>query len=239
MNDVADWSPNRPHERSPEWSPRQIRDTQFDRRRRGYDEAQVSQFQAAVADQISRLLQHQASLRAQVDELARSAEQQELRHQEAEAALNAEISRLTGAADNGETKERAVQLLMQAQNLADQLVNEAVEQTRDMMVATRAHIRELRVVSDDHAASASPRAAAAAPVGQPTGDAGTAYVHTYAGIAALQLRAVVDALSEQITKLGELASRPSPEAPDLDGWNRGNSSNGWSQADAPRIREAE
>lgn len=238
MNDRVDWSPKRPQERSPEWSPRQIRDTQFDRRRRGYDEAQVSQFQAAVADQISRLLQHQASLRAQVDELTRSAEQQELRHQEAEAALSAEISRLTGAAENGETKERAVQLLMQAQNLADQLVSEAVEQTRDMMVATRAHIRELRVVSDDHA-SAPTRASAAAPVGQPTGDAGTAYVHTYAGIAALQLRAVVDALSEQITKLGELANRPAPEAPALDSWNRGNSGNGWSQADAPLIREAE
>jgi cell division septum initiation protein DivIVA len=228
MNDLADWSSER------------IRDEQFARRLRGFDEVEVREFQTGVADHIRRLRQHEAALRAQVEELKHSTDQQESRHQQSESALRAEIGRLTGIVENGETKERAVQLLNQAQTLADQLVSEAVQQTRDMMLATRAQIRELRLRSDGHATSIS--APTAEPTGQATaGDADATYVQTYAGIAAIQLRAVVDALSDQIDKLGELADRPTNEPPGPASNNRnlrGYPGPGRPQPDTPRTLEA-
>ena len=170
--------------------PHEIRRTQFSQRLRGYDESEVKAFCESVAAQVQRQLDERASLRAEID-------------------------RLRGMADNEDVKERAVALFSQAQTVADQLISEAVEHAQDLMLAARAQQREILGRVRDTAQNLSP-----APVPEPArsgSDADLNHVQTYAQIAAVQLRAVIDALSEEVDKLdqavGSDPATPLPAAP--------------------------
>lgn len=170
------------------WSPQWIRATRFPQRLRGYDEAEVNAFLESAAAQVQR-------------------------HRDVEASLRAEIARLEGVVANDDVQERAVALFSQAQNVADQLIAEAVQHAQDMMSAARSQEREILGRATGVAESA--RAAGPRP-SAPTGDGGAdvSYVNTYAKIVAVQLRSVLDALSEQVDRLTEMPEQPVA----LDGW---------------------
>lgn len=158
-------------------SPQEIRNIRFSQRLRGYDESEVHAFCEAVAHQIQR--QHDEQYR-----------------------LRAEIDRLKGLVENEDVKERAVALFSQAQTVADQLIQEAVEHAKDLMLAARAQQREILGQAGEAAKSvaATPRT-----TGRPDVEQGgeLAFVQTYVQVAAVQLRSVLDALSEQVDKLSQ------------------------------------
>lgn len=162
------------------WSPQWIRATRFPQRLRGFDEAEVLSFLEGAAAQIQK-------------------------HRDAEASLRAEIARLEAVAAGEDVQERAVALFSQAQAVADQLIAEAVQHAQDMMSAARSQEREILGRASETAESAvGPRPSGPAD----DSDADVGYVHTYAKIAAVQLRSVLDALSEQVDRLSQVPDRP-------------------------------
>lgn len=171
-------------------SPHEIRNTHFAQRLRGYDEAQVDAFCDAVADQIQREHDEQDRLRA-------------------------ELNRLKSEVENEDVKERAVALFSQAQTVADQLIQEAVEHAKDLMLAARAQQREILGKAGQAAQSmaAAPRTASI-----PAVEPGTelAFVQTYVQVAAVQLRSVLDALSEQVDKLSQFPDAATLTVPPAD-----------------------
>ncbi|MBO0731923.1 MAG: DivIVA domain-containing protein [Acidimicrobiaceae bacterium] len=170
------------------WSPQWIRAARFPQRLRGFDEAEVLAFLESAAAQMQR-------------------------QRDVEASLRAEIARLESVVANEDVQERAVALFSQAQNVADQLIAEAVQHAQDMMSAARTQEREILGRASgaaESAMAAGPRPSGAA--GDPGAEVG--YVNTYAKIVAVQLRSVLDALSEQVDRLSEVPDRPAA----LDGW---------------------
>lgn len=161
------------------WTGARLKNLRFTRRMRGYDESEVDRTLAAVA--------------VQVDRQAQQIEQ-----------YQAEISRLQ---NNDDVKQRAIELLNQAQEIADQLVDEAVQHTRELMLVGRSQLSELTHHTTPAANGARRSTPVADPVVEVSPDA--AYVQMHAQVSATQLRAVVDALSEQIDRLTEIAG-PSP-----------------------------
>jgi cell division initiation protein len=119
-------------------------------------------------------------------------------HQEEVAVLRAEVARLREQVENEDVKERAVALFSQAQTVADRLIEEAVQHAKDLMMAARAQQREILGESRKAAAPAAMSV-------RSSGDSDVGYVQTYAQVAAVQLRSVLDALSEQVDKLSEVS----------------------------------
>jgi DivIVA domain-containing protein len=110
-------------------SPAEIREIQFSHRVRGLDEYEVSEFLDLLADQcqatdleLDRLRDERDRLRQEVDRLRTEREQvaaQPAHHDPA-------------------SMPQAATLLMNAQRVADDLVEEAVRRTRDMLTVARA-----------------------------------------------------------------------------------------------------
>ena len=111
-------------------------------------------------------------------------------------------SRRTHTAPAGEEEhDYAVALLTQAQELADSLISDASNQARDLVLAARAHQREI-------VKQAGP---SLAQMNDPALDSdGVAVVHSLAKLAQTQFLAVLDALTEQVNRLGETATSQTP-----------------------------
>ncbi len=172
-------------------SPRAIRDASFSHRRRGVDEAEVRQFLHAVAEQIQATDAERARLRAEIETLRRQAS-------EAQSSGN-------------EISPQAIALFSQAQQVADSLVAEAVDHAREVMLDTRKQQRDILQHAHDAAKTAAgqtpPEASAHAEriVGDynlPVSE--IEYVRTFARVAQVQLRSVLDALTEQVDRLGDV-----------------------------------
>jgi DivIVA domain-containing protein len=116
-----------------------------------------------------------------------------------------EIERLRGVVDNEDVKECAVALFSQAQTVADQLIAEAVEHAQDLMLAARGQQREVLQHVRDTAQNLHDRSVQAHHGGEDLG-----HVQTYAQIAAVQLRAVIDALAQQVDRLDEAVDGTEP-----------------------------
>ena len=93
-------------------------------------------------------------------------------------------------------------LLTQAQELADSLISDASSQARDLVLAARAHQREIVKQSSVLAATAL----AAVSDANSLDSEGAAVVHSLAKLAQTQFLAVLDALTEQVSRLGETAA---------------------------------
>ncbi|KNX38424.1 DivIVA domain-containing protein [Luteipulveratus halotolerans] len=148
-----------------------------------------------------------------------------------------------GGQDNDEIRVDAVGLLSQAQLIADKCIADAETYSRDLMMTARSQYREILERAEEKAAqtaedvegatSAGATAAGATAAGAASADATAAeaasasgaaapepvvseveYVRTYARVAQVQLRAVLDALAEQVDALTELPKpdRPAPAA---------------------------
>ena len=98
-----------------------------------------------------------------------------------------------------EEHDYAVALLTQAQELADSLITDASNQARDLVMAARAHQREM-VKQSAVVAAPSLAAMSGANALDPEG---AAVVHSLAKLAQTQFLAVLDALTEQVNRLSE------------------------------------
>lgn len=179
----------------------------FSRRVRGLDETEVREFLAGLADEIEAADAERAALRAELDRLR--AEQSS----ESRPEINA----------------HAVALFSEAQQVADRLVAEAVQHARELMMTAREQQREILRKAQEEAERAAAKAAAAEPqvVYADEADRGPdqpgvayvrpipeiEYVRTFARVAQIQLKSVLDALTEQVEQLGRLPRLP--EAPEL------------------------
>lgn len=176
-------------------SPSAIRGQVFTHRVRGLDEAEVREYLDLLADQVQAADHERAEVRAENER------------------LRAENARLRGdAPGNGsdDISPQAVALFSQAQQVADQLVEEAVRHARDLMTAARAQQREILQQAHEAAEAAAREARPLHPSeGQILPMAPVAeveYVRTFARVAQVQLRSVLEALAEQVDKLGEVSA---------------------------------
>lgn len=182
-------------------SPATIRNEEFSHRVRGFDEHEVREYLTLLADQVQASDLERSELRAEND------------------TLRAEAGELRRAAADDEINPQAVLLFSQAQQVADQLVEEAVIHARDLMTSARNQQREILEQAHRAAETAAREAAqangrdlvasaATAPTGsydahqQPVPE--IEYVRTFARVAQVQLRSVIEALTEEVDKLGEL-----------------------------------
>ncbi len=192
-------------------SPGAIRGQLFSHRMRGLDEDEVREYLDLLADQV------QSSERQRTDLIAEN------------ESLREETHRLRNAQRDSPSQDeispQAVILFSQAQQVADQLVEEAVLHARDLMTSARHQQREI-LEQAHRAAEVAAHEAAQARGGSIVTSATAAatdyttpvpeieYVRTFARVAQVQLRSVLEALSEQVDRLGEVPrldrdSRPS------------------------------
>ncbi|MDH2442375.1 hypothetical protein QDR37_00275 [Amnibacterium sp. CER49] len=166
-----------------------VHSIEFTKNRNGaYDRLEVDRFMSQLAQAI-------AEVRA-----ATPSTRQEL------ATLRAENARLRGASGadfEQEITTGAVSLLTQAQLIADKAIADAEQYARDLVLTARTQYRE---ILDRAEASASEAAATAGAQQQLHGPAvpEIEYVRTYAHVAQIQLRSVLEALTEQVDRLGTL-----------------------------------
>lgn len=172
------------------WSAHAVRNATFSVRIRGLDESEVHDFLEEIAGELQQQEREVSALR---DEVNRLREQERLA---AEQESEPEIS------------DQAVALFSQAQQVADNLIAEAVEHARDLMATARAQQRDIMTEAHE-AAEAAVRQSEAANADGSIGGYNTPvpeieYVRTFAQVAQVQLRSVLDALNDQVEKLGEL-----------------------------------
>ncbi|MGW0231639.1 DivIVA domain-containing protein [Actinopolymorpha singaporensis] len=189
--------------RAPRRSPQVIRSATFSQRRRGFDEDEVRAFLDRVAGQVEAAEAECADLRAEADRLRAEVDRLRIELRDREDSPP-------------EVNERAVALFSQAQQVADRLVEEAVQHARDLMSAARSQEREI-IQRAHEAAEAAAREAGARSPGGAAGHGGSGYdvpvseieyVRTFARVAQVQFRSVLEALSEQVDRLGQVPDLP-------------------------------
>jgi DivIVA domain-containing protein len=155
----------------------------------GYDRAEVDAFLHDLSETVG-------AVRAAVD-----SGREELTNLRAE---NARLRAAAGADLEQEIAAGAVGLLSQAQLIADRAVADAEQYARDLVVAARDEYREVLERAE--------RTAGHVVAGLATAEGPTLpeieYVRTYAKVAQIQLRSVLDALTEQVDRLGTV---PQPD----------------------------
>lgn len=180
------------------WRPDEVRRKEFTVRFRGLDPNEVRGFLNALADDIGRLYN-------QITALTQD-----------NARLRNELQQAQTADPVDAVSDQAVLLLDQAQQLADALIEEGMQSARDMMLAARSHQREIIDPSDlAHSAVVSATAGPSYAVGHEPARSEVEEARMFAKVAQVQFRAVLDALNEQVNRLGQVQpSADPPEQPD-------------------------
>ena len=160
----------------------ELRRKDFSVRMRGLDHNEVRGFLNALTDELEPIY-------AQLTTAIR--ENDQLRSRLAQVDVNPEE----------QVTEYAVALLTQAQQLADGLIDEAVESARDLMSTART--QQLEIVSQASSAANGAAGPATALAGRDPG-LDVEYIRMFAGVAQTQFLAVLDALKEQVNRLGEV-----------------------------------
>lgn len=158
-----------------------IRNATFTVRRRGLDEDEVRAYLVELSDTVQTLEREVVTLRSELN---------------------------TGADPAEQISDQAVVMFSEAQKVADSLIDEAVTHARDLMSSARLQQRD--IVKEAHeAAEAAVRHVDA--TAQPDRVGGyekpipeVEYVRTFAKVAQIQLRSVLEALTEQVDNLGEV-----------------------------------
>jgi DivIVA domain-containing protein len=167
-----------PFARRPAKSPYSVRQQTFGIRRKGYDQDEVATYLGELAEQIEYTDADRAALRSELERLRESTSATEQR-----AHITA----------------HAVGLLSQAQQIADNLVTEAEQYAKDLVETARSQQRDVLKQAHDSVETAVKHL--------PATDAPAAdleYVRTFTRVAHVQLRSVLDALAEQVERLGQL-----------------------------------
>ena len=174
-------------------SPQAIRTAVFSRSWHGVDEQEVRALLDRLATEAEDCQAERASLRAETDGLREEVER--LRREPDDDRVRQEIS------------ARAVELLSRAQQAADDAVAEAEQYARDLVMTAREQYRDVLHRAQEAASQAAsdvpaPDGAAAPGYVRPVPE--VEYVRTYARVAQVQLRSVLDALTAEVDKLGDL-----------------------------------
>ncbi|MFD1827009.1 MULTISPECIES: DivIVA domain-containing protein [Mumia] len=165
----------------------EIRRATFTVRRRGFDEDEVVDYLSQLATTVQRLEAENSRLRADLSTERRAREDK----------------------GNEPISAQAVLMFAEAQKVADSLIDEAVTHARDLMMSARSQQRD--IVRDAHSAATEAVHKSEAVAMQHADSAGydhpipeIEYVRTFAKVAQIQLRSVLDALTEQVDALGEM-----------------------------------
>jgi cell division initiation protein len=176
------------------FSPNAVREATFRQTRHGFDQKEVRGLLDRVAGQLQAAESERAQLRAQVSML-----RDELRNVGESAARSSD--------ETVDISVQAVNLLSQAQLAADSCVAEAEQYARDLVVTARDQYREILQRAQQTASNTVrdlPVASAAATSGYTEPLAEVEYVRTFARVAQVQLRSVLDALTAEVDKLGQI-----------------------------------
>jgi DivIVA domain-containing protein len=181
-------------------NPQEVRRKNFNVRLRGVDAGEVRSFLTGLADELE-------GIQTQVAVLTQ--ENQSLRGRLEEAGAQLEEAR----ADPMENAtDQAVSVLNQAQQLADSLIDEAMQSARDLLLTARSQQRDIMEQAKVAAKGAVNRATA---IAERTGSEDASvrdveYIRMFAKVAQVQFQAVLDALNEQVTRLGEVPTVAEP-----------------------------
>jgi DivIVA domain-containing protein len=174
-------------------SPHEVRRKNFTVRLRGYDHGEVRAYLTGLSDELERMQAQIATLK-QDNEWLR-ADLDEARADPKEMAT-----------------DQAVTVLNQAQQLADSLIDEAMQSARDLLLTARSQQRDVMEQAKTAAKGAVNRATA---IAERAGSEDPSvrdveYIRMFAKVAQVQFQAVLDALNEQVSRLGEVpvASEP-------------------------------
>ena len=192
------------------WRPEEVRRKRFTVRLRGLDPNEVRGFLNLVADDLERIQAQIASMRRdqirQRDDLEQA--QDELAQTRAELARVKADLQQARVDPQDQVTDQAVLLLNQAQQLADALIDEGMQSARDLMIAARSHQREIVAPTVDGDYGSIGAATASGPHGgRAEGSASSEVedVRNFARVAQMQFRAVLDALNEQVNRLGNMS----------------------------------
>jgi DivIVA domain-containing protein len=191
------------------WRPDEIRRRGFTVRFRGLDPHEVRGFLNVLADDLARLYEQITTLTVDNGRLRGELQQAEgaLRHAQGELE-RAQVD------PQAQVTDQAVLLLDQAQQLADALIDEGMQSARDLLLAARHQQRD--IIEPGHEADHGAVVEAmsyAEHVLRTNGSASSDVedIRMFAKVAQVQFRAVLDALDEQVSRLGqfpETAERP-------------------------------
>lgn len=168
-----------------------LRSARFDQARHGYNRDQVHALLAQAADRIEATDGECRSLREQLRRLNAGGQQP-----------GGDI----GEDGRMEISVRAVELLSRAQQSADNAVAEAESYARDLVATAREQYRDILQRAHETATQSTRDLPTTA--GGPVPE--VEYVRTYARVAQVQLRSVLEALTAEVDKLDRI---PRAEAP--------------------------
>jgi cell division initiation protein len=188
--------------------PDEVRRKNFTVRFRGLDPNEVRGFLNAIADDVTRIYE-------QIRKLTEDNGRLQSQLQDAKGELQQAQEELQHAqiGPQEQVTDQAVLLLDQAQQLADALIDEGMQSARDLLMAARHQQRDI-VEPDqdaDHAAAINAMSADHVLRHSPPASSDVEDVRMFAKAAQVQFRAVLDALDEQVNRLGqfsEVAQRP-------------------------------
>lgn len=193
-------------------SPERVRAWEFSRTplgRRGYSEDEVRLFLARVAEELAAGDAEKAALRAEVHRL---------RNYYREHNVDIDTSR-PDMSESGPSLA-AINLMSQAQQAADAQVAQAEEYCRRLVAQARDHYEDVLREAAEQASLAAETAGAAYQASVEAEGAGSferealerriAWLRTFAEVTQVQLRSVLEALTREVDKLGDLPSSPAP-----------------------------
>jgi DivIVA domain-containing protein len=188
------------------WRPEEVRRKQFTVRFRGLDPNEVRGFLNLVADDLERMQEQVAAVRRDQMRQRDDLEQTQDELAQARAELQQVKAELQQARVDPQdlVSDQAVLLLDQAQQLADALIDEGMQSARDLMIAARSHQREIVMPMGD----VDPGGVGAVAPGQhadPSVSSEVEDVRNFARVAQVQFRAVLEALNEQVNRLGSVS----------------------------------
>ncbi|BCT77602.1 hypothetical protein SCMU_34440 [Sinomonas cyclohexanicum] len=118
-----------------------------------------------------------------------------------------EADRVQIEARGANAQDEMVKIISQAQVLAEKFVAEAEQYSKDLVASARTQYSEILRRAEESAGSRSGGEVATTKSAVPeytTPIDEIEYVRTYTKVAQVQLRAVIDALAEQVNKLGDV-----------------------------------
>ena len=156
-----------------------------------YDRLEVDTFMGQLSQAIAEVREDATSARQELAALR---------------AGNAKVGTSSPESED-EITAGAVGLLTQAQLIADKAVADAEQYARDLVLTARNQYREIL----ERAESSASQATATMPAQPGPAVPEIEYVRTYAQVAQIQLRSVLEALTEQVDRLGSVP-QPAPDA---------------------------
>jgi cell division septum initiation protein DivIVA len=121
-------------------------------------------------------------------------------------AENAKLRSGSGPDFEDEITAGAMGLLTQAQLIADKAIADAEHYARDLVLTARNQYREILERAETSASQATATIGTQQQSGPPVPE--IEYVRTYARVAQVQLRSVLESLTEQVDRLGSLPRPP-------------------------------